>query len=377
MKLLDYIRGHRKGKEAHRLEKESMQDPFLADAMDGYSQVEGEHEQHIEKLRMQVSAHSAKRRNSYAIGWSIAACLVIGIGVSTYFLFLKNSVGEDMFIAKQNVPSAEIAPAAPKDEVASLPTAKVSKDSVHEVTAKTADKKDMVAKTRTKSVPKPQAAPVAAAPVIEETTDSIALNAFAPAIGVIKGKVIDYKGEPIVGATVFYKGTKIGTTTNYFGEFAIPKREGNEKLIANFIGYKPSEIPVDTSKTLLIAMNESKEEFDKVTIVGFGTNSKPTSTKTGSSSDKQTTSLTPKPVIGMRQYRKYLKENLIHPTDTACAKAKGKVVLIFLVDKEGRPYHIEVKQSLCESADKEAIRLIQEGPDWTRGNKLAEITVKF
>lgn len=40
MKLLDYIRGLRKGKEAHRLEKESMQDPFLADAMDGYNQVE-------------------------------------------------------------------------------------------------------------------------------------------------------------------------------------------------------------------------------------------------------------------------------------------------------------------------------------------------
>ena len=47
MKLLDYIRGLRKGKEAHRLEKESMQDPFLADAMDGYNQVEGNHEQRI------------------------------------------------------------------------------------------------------------------------------------------------------------------------------------------------------------------------------------------------------------------------------------------------------------------------------------------
>ncbi len=62
MKLLDYIRGLRKGKEAHRLERESMQDPFLADAMDGYSQVEGNHEQRIEKLRMQVSAHSAKKK---------------------------------------------------------------------------------------------------------------------------------------------------------------------------------------------------------------------------------------------------------------------------------------------------------------------------
>ena len=109
MKLLDYIRGLRKGKEAHRLEKESMKDPFLADAMDGYSQVEGNHEERIEKLRMQISAHtvkhtnSSKRKNSYAITWSIAACLVIGIGISTYFLFLKKSMTDNVFIAKEAV----------------------------------------------------------------------------------------------------------------------------------------------------------------------------------------------------------------------------------------------------------------------------------
>ena len=79
MKLLDYIRGLRKGKEAHRLEKESMKDPFLADAMDGYGQVEGNHELRIGQLRMQGSARATKKRNlskkqnSYAVTWSIAA----------------------------------------------------------------------------------------------------------------------------------------------------------------------------------------------------------------------------------------------------------------------------------------------------------------
>ena len=53
MRLSDYIQGLRKGKEAHRLEKESMKDPFLADAIDGYNQVEGNHEQRIEQLRIQ------------------------------------------------------------------------------------------------------------------------------------------------------------------------------------------------------------------------------------------------------------------------------------------------------------------------------------
>ena len=91
MRLSDYIQGLRKGKEAHRLEKESMKDPFLADAIDGYNQVEGNHEQRIEQLRIQISARSTKKRNTYAIIWSVAACLVIGFGISSYFLFLKET----------------------------------------------------------------------------------------------------------------------------------------------------------------------------------------------------------------------------------------------------------------------------------------------
>ena len=58
-------------------------------------------------------------------------------------------------------------------------------------------------------------------------------------------------------------------------------------------------------------------------------------------------------------------------------KRQGKVTLTFFVNKEGRPFDIKVKESLCKSLDKEAIRLIQEGPDWTYGNQSAEITVKF
>ena len=161
MKLLDYIRGLRKGKEAHRLEKESMQDPFLADAMDGYNQVEGNHEQRIEKLRMRVSAHSAKKKNTYAITWSIAACLVIGFGISSYFLFLKKSMTDEVFIAEESVPAklpevttpatptnpaTPAAPVTPRKEIA-LAATKVKTDStpISEIAVKQADKKEMSA----------------------------------------------------------------------------------------------------------------------------------------------------------------------------------------------------------------------------------------
>ncbi len=391
MKLLDYIRGLRKGKEAHRLEKESMKDPFLADAMDGYSQVEGNHEERIEKLRMQISAHtvkhtnSSKRKNSYAITWSIAACLVIGIGISTYFLFLKKSMTDNVFIAKEDIPSAVFEPVTPKEEISSLAEAKMKQDSTHEVIVKQADKKNIVAKSKT--TPKPQSVPIAATPVIEEATgeetagQAIMLEetivadtntshsevpemkvakVAAPNRNLIKGKVTDEKGEPIIGASVAYTGTNTGTITDLNGEFTLKKEEGNQELTAQFIGYEPVEIPVDTSRTMLIAMNEDKQMLDEVVVVG--------------TKDKYQT---PQPVIGKRKYKKYLEKNLIRPDDDKCKDVKGEVVLAFFVDRAGKPQNITVVHGLCESADKEAVRLVKEGPKWTFGNLPARVTVQF
>ena len=377
MRLSDYIQGLRKGKEAHRLEKESMKDPFLADAIDGYNQVEGNHEQRIEQLRIQISARSTKKRNTYAIIWSVAACLVIGFGISSYFLFLKE------------IPEPVI-PIIPQKEIALVPTkTKTDSTPISPVSMKQADKKDIIAKSRT-TISKPPSAPITTMPMEEETSDQmvaatdeevimttgasdpesvkkmrIAKMAVIPTNDIIKGKVTDQKGEPLIGASVMYKGTNIGTVTDVNGEFSLLKKAENKQLTAQYIGYDPVEIPVDTSRTMLIAMNEDQKGLSEVVVVGHGVNKK---------ANKDNT---PQPVDGKRKYLKYLKKNLVRPTDETCAQVKGKVVLTFLVNRDGRPFHIKVKKSLCESSDKEAIRLVQEGPDWTYGNKQAEVTVKF
>lgn len=377
MRLSDYIQGLRKGKEAHRLEKESMKDPFLADAIDGYNQVEGNHEQRIEQLRIQISARSTKKRNTYAIIWSVAACLVIGFGISSYFLFLKETPEPVIPI----IPQKEIALAPIKTKTDSTPISPVS--------TKQADKKDIIAKSRT-TISKPPSAPITTMPMEEETSDQtvaatdeevimttgasdpesvkkmrIAKMAVIPTNDIIKGKVTDQKGEPLIGASVMYKGTNIGTVTDVNGEFSLLKKAENKQLTAQYIGYDLVEVPVDTSRTMLIAMNEDRKGLSEVVVVGYGVNKK---------ANKDNT---PQPVDGKRKYLKYLKKNLVRPTDETCAQVKGKVVLTFLVNRDGRPFHIKVKKSLCESSDKEAIRLVQEGPDWTYGNKQAEVTVKF
>ena len=379
MKLLDYIRGLRKGKEAHRLEKESMQDPFLADAMDGYNQVEGNHEQRIEKLRMQVSAHSAKKKNTYAITWSIAACLIIGFGISSYFLFLKKSMTDEVFIAEESVPAklpetttpatptnpaTPAAPVTPRADKKEMSASAVIEPMMEEALEQTAELQEVAATMDTSES-------------VSDKKMRMAKVVTIPNSNIIQGKVTDEKGEPIIGASVAYKGTNIGTITNMNGEFSLVKKEGKKQLTAQFIGYDPVEIPVDTSQTMLVAMNENKQTLNEVVVVGYGTNKNKKSTTVVTAKEQADKDITPQPVIGKRKYQKYLKENLVRPTDEKCAQVKGKVVLTFLVNKEGRPFYIKVKESLCESSDKEAIRLIQEGPDWIYGNKSVEITVKF
>ena len=106
MKLSDYIRGFRKGKEAHRLEKEAMRDPFLADALEGYSRVESGADEQIELLRRRVNMRVTQKRR-HTIVWSVAASLLIGVCIGSYFLLQENTLPDEARIAMEEVSQLE------------------------------------------------------------------------------------------------------------------------------------------------------------------------------------------------------------------------------------------------------------------------------
>ena len=301
------------------------------------------------------------------------------ISMHSYFLFLKKSMTDEVFIAEESVPAklpetttpatptnpaTPAAPVTPRADKKEMSASAVIEPMMEEALEQTAELQEVAATMDTSES-------------VSDKKMRMAKVVTPPNSNIIQGKVTDEKGEPIIGASVAYKGTNIGTITNMNGEFSLVKKEGKKQLTAQFIGYDPVEIPVDTSQTMLIAMNENKQTLNEVVVVGYGTNKNKKSTTVVTAKEQADKDITPQPVIGKRKYQKYLKENLVRPTDEKCAQVKGKVVLTFLVNKEGRPFYIKVKESLCESSDKEAIRLIQEGPDWIYGNKSVEITVKF
>ena len=86
----------------------------------------------------------------------------------------------------------------------------------------------------------------------------------------------------------------------------------------------------------------------------------------------------PEPADGWDNYDTYLANNLEIPDELKTKPASGgtEVEVSFEVNKNGEPVNIKVEKSLCGKCDKEAIRLVKEGPKWRRNaNKKGRTTV--
>ena len=59
----------------------------------------------------------------------------------------------------------------------------------------------------------------------------------------IQGRVLDDKGESIIGASVSVRGTVTGGITNLDGEFSVAGKVG-DMLTISYIGYTPLEVKI-------------------------------------------------------------------------------------------------------------------------------------
>jgi hypothetical protein len=84
----------------------------------------------------------------------------------------------------------------------------------------------------------------------------------------------------------------------------------------------------------------------------------------------------PEPADGWDNYDVYLANNLNVPEEYKTRQSNAaSVELSFEVDKYGEPINIRIEKSLCPTCDKEAIRLVKDGPKWKRKARKGRTTV--
>lgn len=95
-----------------------------------------------------------------------------------------------------------------------------------------------------------------------------------PARKTVSGKILDDKGEPVIGATVIEQGnTSNGTVTDMDGNFTLSVSP-NASLRVSYIGYADQEIPTEGKNSFSITMHEDTTTLDEVVVIGFGSQRK-------------------------------------------------------------------------------------------------------
>ncbi|QBQ42285.1 SusC/RagA family TonB-linked outer membrane protein [Sphingobacterium psychroaquaticum] len=88
----------------------------------------------------------------------------------------------------------------------------------------------------------------------------------ASTVDSLVGRVVDEHGQPIVGATLLIKGTKIGTSSNQMGYFALRRPEKGVMVMCNIIGYHPQEVVVADQKMVMLRLVTKAQKIEDVVI---------------------------------------------------------------------------------------------------------------
>lgn len=96
-------------------------------------------------------------------------------------------------------------------------------------------------------------------------------NQHTQAAEVVRGRVTDSTGQPVVGASVTVKGTRKGTTTGATGDFSLDVNKG-ETIVFSAVGYNPQEVVIGDQTTVNITLVASGSQLNEVVVTALGIN---------------------------------------------------------------------------------------------------------
>ena len=418
--LEDYLDGKLDAKGMHFVERQALDDPFVAEALEGLRQ-SPKRKQTLSILQKQLYDRVSEKpikRKMWGITTqrlSIAATATVAFIAVSILFFMRETSRKNAEIASRkskgiivNLDSSNaIASTKPKAVDTSVKADEISKSAFIDKAITDAKTGDLAKNTKTAPViknaevaeaksariaqystfNKAKTASVAMQRMEVSTMNEVVVSAAPTGSGnslIYSGNVVSQSGQPVQGAVVKLENSKAVTATNADGFFVLPvdSVDKNKEILIKAQGFDDKAIATNPD-AIRMALTGDKSLNEIALITGSNGRKKETIApqkivlKAVENLDKTKGEITQPVPVSTINYDQYLESNnkLYNPKGPA-----QYVVLRFKVKKNGRPTSISVIKSLNKKADTEAKRLIVSGPDWVlpkNGNDLVELSVKF
>ena len=202
----------------------------------------------------------------------------------------------------------------------------------------------------------------------------------------ISGIVMEYPAKkPVPGASIIIRGTTMGTLTDKDGKFTLPVKKG-DVLVVSYIGLQTQSVVVQADVNLGIWMKEDVQPMEEMVVVAQTPKEEVKYTKveveeTEEPQEKvifQVVEEMPEFPGGMGEAMKFLAKNIKYPVAAQQAKIEGRVIVQFVVERDGSISDIHTMRSVSPELDAEAIRVVSLMPKWKPGKQRGKaVAVKY
>jgi TonB family protein len=376
-----YHSGQMPAAERHALEKAALDDPFLADALEGYAFTSTPS---VDLSNIQLRLNEKLNRKKVVpffqkYKWISAAAIFIIIAAGGWIAYTISDKSKETSVAVQkNKPATE--------QQQSVPARDLSTDSVKsQVTTSTADKRIETSKI----IDSKQNDASATHPPIRQANEEVASRPIELAMerdrqqARSKAKTLPAPLNEININNALAAQRKdinqINRDTLHLNAGYVSGVTLQKNILKDSASYATAApirvrgtVPADSVTNLNIVLKPLPMDSAETVVIGYGTEKK------AKERYPKVTIDTLEPAEGYVNFDDYVANNLKVPEELRTKTISGEVQLSFDVDKNGQPTNIAVVKSLCQKCDEEAIRLLKEGPKWKKKkNQKGKITIKF
>ena len=201
---------------------------------------------------------------------------------------------------------------------------------------------------------------------------------------------------PVMGASVIIRGTTNGTLTDLDGKFVLAGLKKDDVIQVSFVGFQTRSVIVKDESPLTVLLDDDVQNLEEMVVVGYASNGVGAPS---SDPDKKVAAVVNIPKVketpqeevifqvveempqfpgGMAEAMKFLAKNIKYPVAAQEAKIEGRVIVQFVVGRDGNVSDVKVMHGVNPELDAEAIRVVSMMPNWIPGKQRGKaVAVKY